>query len=75
MGKLILQSNVPLGVGQRRKGLHDPWCRILPEQAFLVVAESTEEEWIQCVVAFGEEREWAELLASLDPYFYEIRTD
>jgi len=47
----------------------------LPNQRFLVIAEATREEWIECVVGFGEDRDWAEMLSVLDPYFYEIQTD
>jgi hypothetical protein len=75
MGRLVLQSRELLLVGKIYKGIWDPWCRFLPEQAVKVIAESTAEEWIECLVAFGEEREWAELYAALDPYFYVIQTD
>ena len=56
-------------------GLKDPWAQHRPEQAFRVIGESTREEWIECLVSFGEDREWAEFLSYLSPYFYEIQTD
>jgi hypothetical protein len=74
--KLVIQSGEQLEIGKVYQGkLRDPWAIRRPEQAYLVVAESTREEWVECVVSFGEERAWAEMLSVLDPYFYEIRTD
>ncbi len=75
MSKQILQSSRVLEIGKRYQGLHDPWFVIRPDQAFLVVAQSTREEWIECIIGYGEERAWAEIYADLDPYFYEILTD
>ena len=75
MPKLVLQSHRQLEVGKIYRGLHDPWAQIRPEQMFMVLSESTPEEWIECVVSFGGERAWAEMLSVLDPYFYEIITD
>ena len=55
--------------------LRDLWAVHRPEQSYLVVGESTREEYIECLVSFGENRDWAELFSVLDPYFYEIKTD
>lgn len=76
MPKLVIQATKPLEIGARYQGhLRDPWAILRPEQAYRVIAESTAEEWIDCLVSFGEERAHAEMLSVLDPYFYEIQTD
>jgi hypothetical protein len=75
LGKLFIQSGERLEIGSIRTGIWDPWYNFLPDQRVLIVAEATEDDWVNCVVTFGEEQAWAEMLACLDPYFYEIRTD
>jgi hypothetical protein len=76
--KLIIQSHKPLEIGGVYRGMYSPQGAFqpdLPNQRFRVVKESTREEWIECVIGFGESRDWAEVLADLDHYFYEIQTD
>ena len=76
MQKLVITSSEPLEVGNLYIGkLRDPWAINRAEQAYRVIGESTREEWVECLVSFGEERAWAEALSVLDPYFYEIQTD
>lgn len=76
MPKLVITSSIPLTVGTVYRGmLRDPWAIRRPEQAYRIVGESTREDWVECLVSFGEERAWAEMLSVLDPYFYEIQTD
>ena len=56
-----------------------PIAKSEPNQCFLVVAKSTEQAWIDCLVSFhGEkERSWLEMLVAINGpwYYYEIYTD
>jgi len=75
MPKLVIQSSRSLNIGESYRDVFDPIAVHRPEQIVHVVAESTREEWVECLVSFGEDRDWAEALSVLDPYFYEILTD
>ncbi|HVS79417.1 MAG TPA: hypothetical protein VHF05_00385 [Candidatus Paceibacterota bacterium] len=79
--KTVIISSIPdLEIGKIYLGLtKGPWYQPLPGQCYKVVAHSTEQEWIECLVAFhGEDfRDHFEMLAAVEgPWFYyEIQTD
>lgn len=75
MSKLIIHSRQELQVGQVYRGITDPWSQHLKNQPIKIIAGATEDEWIECMVAHGIDRGWAELLSSRDPYFYEFQID
>jgi len=80
MGKLVIVTKKVLEVNKIYRGLEcGPWHEPEPYQCFLVIEESTEEEWIDCLVSFhGEkERSWLEMLTAINgPWnYYEIVTD
>ena len=81
MSKLVITSKNPnLKVGKIYRGLDKgPWHRSEPNQCFFIVAKSTEQAWIDCLVSFhGEkERSFLEMLAVVNGpwYYYEIETD
>lgn len=80
MVKLVIVSKRKLEMGKIYRGLErGPWHEPEPNQCFRVVAPSTEQGWINCLVAFhGEkERKWLEMLAAINgPWlYYEIQTD
>lgn len=72
--QLVIQSTGPLEIGRTYCRLHDPRGIERP-MYFVVVRVATSQQWVQCMVTFGEEQAYAEMLACLDPYFYEIETD
>ena len=75
MDKLTITSGRLLKIGQVYQGLVDQQGIARPEQEFLVVRKSTREEWVDCMISFGENQELVALLSFADPYFYEIQTD
>lgn len=75
MPKLVITSSKPLEVGKVYNSMYDQNAVLRLGQFFKVVRKSTRQEWVDCLVSFGEERAWAEMLSVLDPYFYEIQTD
>ncbi len=72
---LFLQSREPLEVGKVYRGFRDSKARHFPNQPYLVLSVATAQDWIECMVLFGNYRDHAEMLSKLDPYFYEISTD
>ena len=75
MPKLVMTSSRLLEVGGVYRNLWDPWAVHRPKQVYRVTTLSTREEYIECIVSFGESRDWAEMISGIDPYFYEIETD
>ena len=81
MIKLVIVSKNPaLEIGKIYRGLEKgPWHEPEPNQCFRVIARSTAEAWVECLVSFhGEkERSWLEMLVNINgPWFYyEIQTD
>ena len=78
MPNLVIHGKRQLKVGQIYHGLgRGPHYEPRPEQSFRVIAQSTKEEWIKCVVSFGEDKDWAETLTVIGgPWlYYEIQTD
>lgn len=80
MNKLIVCSKDPnLEIGKIYKGLaRGPiGYGALPDQYHRVIAKATEQDWIDCNVAWGSDREWTEILAQINGpwYYYEIQTD
>jgi hypothetical protein len=77
MPKLVITTDHPLEIGKRYSGLTDPQTQMRPDQSALVVRESTREEYVECLVSYGWDREWMEILSTTGPYvyFYDILTD
>jgi len=81
MPKIVIVSKNPdLEINEVYRGLATgPWHEPQPNLCYKVVARSTEQGWIDCLVAFkGErEREHLQMVASINGpwYYYEIQTD
>ncbi len=78
--KLVIVTKRKLEINVVYRGLQrGPWHEPEPSQCYKVIVPSTEQGWIDCLVAFhGEqEREWLEILAAINgPWnYYEIQTD
>ena len=75
---VIVTKNPNLEIGKAYRGLttgphHEPE----PDQYYRVVAYSTEDQWVNCLVAHGQDREWCEILCRINEpwYYYQIQTD
>jgi len=78
--KLVIVTKSILEIGKKYQGLTTgPWHEPRPEQPYQVVANATEEDWVDCLTSFQGEstKEWHEIVASIGgPWnYYEIKTD
>jgi len=74
--KLVVQSHVPLEIGKVYSSVRDAKGKLRRGQRIKVIAESSLQEWIECMRAFGKKDEdfW-EQVAIPTPYHYEVQTD
>ena len=79
MHKLIMCSkNSDLKTGKVYHGLETgPHREPRPEQSYVVLRKATKEEYLDCMVSFGSERVWEEMICEINGpwYYYEIQTD
>ncbi|KKR32048.1 MAG: hypothetical protein UT65_C0010G0012 [Parcubacteria group bacterium GW2011_GWF2_39_8b] len=75
---VIVTKNPDLEIGKVYRGLTTgPHNEPEPNQCYRVVAHSTEEAWVNCLVAHGKERAWQEMICRINEpwYYYQIETD
>ncbi len=71
---MVIGSNFPLEIGSIHTGLVGGGLQIHTRQAYVVVRQSTYEEWRKQYIEAGEDTKKIQPFTSLC-YFYEIQTD